>query len=85
MRPIFKAADQEVQKTIVGQVATVRTSYVDENFGEAKLEDGGAGLIVKVRSYADEKFSSGDRVVLLEYSEETNSYKVISEEDFSKD
>jgi len=85
LRPIFKGADQEVQKSIVGQVAIVRTSFVDTTFGEARLEDGGAGLIVKVRSYKEETFTSGDRVVLLEFNEEKHVYMVIAEKDFIKD
>ena len=83
LRPIFQAADQEVESSIVGQVAVVRTSRADKEFGEAKFEDGGAGLIVKVRSFNEEVFKSGDRVVLLEYDEENNLYRVISESEFN--
>lgn len=82
MRPFFRAANQEVQKTILGKVAIVRTTRVDQTFGEASVDDGGAGLIVKVRSFNDEIFASGDRVVLLEYVPEENIYKVISEKEF---
>jgi len=85
MRPIFLATNQEVQKEIVGQTAIVRTGRVDKTFGEATIEDGGAGLIVKVRSYKDETFKRGDRVVLLEYIAAENIYKVISETDFKGD
>jgi len=83
LRPIFQAADQEVQKGIVGQIAVVRTSRVDKEFGEAKFDDGGAGLIVKVRSYNEEVFKSGDLIVLLEYDEDKNFYRVISEPEFN--
>ncbi len=82
LRPVFLATNQEVQKTIVGQTAVVRTGRVDKNFGEATVEDGGAGLLVKVRPYKGETFNRGERVVLLEYIEEENLYKVISEDDF---
>ncbi|SMF47349.1 Protein of unknown function [Alteromonadaceae bacterium Bs31] len=82
LRPIFQAANQEVEKTIVGQVAIVRTGRVDKKFGEATVEDGGAGLLVKVRPYKEEQFKRGDRVVLLEYIAEENLYKVVSESDF---
>ncbi len=83
LRKLFKQADQHVEKTIVGQVAIVRTGRVDRNFGEATVEDGGAGLIVKVRPYKDESFRRGDRVVLLEYIAEEGLYRVISESEFS--
>lgn len=83
LRKLFKQADQYIEKSIVGQVAIVRTGRVDKSFGEANVEDGGAGLIVKVRSYKDEVFARGDKVVLLEYLESENIYKIISESDFS--
>ncbi len=82
LRKLFKLADQHIEKTIVGQVGIVRTGRVDKKFGEARVEDGGAGLLVKVRSYKDEVFERGDRIVLLEYVESKNIYKVVSESDF---
>ena len=85
LRPIFQSANQEVQKTIVGKVGIVRSGRVDNNFGEAVIEDGGAGLILKVRSYKDEIFQRGDRVVLLEHISPENYYRVISERDFNGD
>lgn len=79
----FKTAHQEVEKQIVGQLAVVRTSTVDANFGEASVNDGGAGLIVKVRAFNEgETFTRGEKVVLLHYVEEENIYKVISEQEF---
>jgi len=58
LRPLFKNATQETYKHIIGQTAIVRTGRVDNNFGEATLADGGAGLILKVRSTGDDKFSN---------------------------
>jgi hypothetical protein len=82
LRPLFRKATQETIKNVLGQTAIVRTSRVDEKFGEAVLEDGGAGLILKVRSTEGETFKSGDRVVLLEYLSEQNAYRIVSEETF---
>lgn len=82
LRPIFLASNQEVQVTILGQTAIVRTGEVTNDFGEATIEDGGAGLIIKVRPYKNEVFHRGDRVVLLEYIKDLNVYKVVSEADF---
>jgi len=82
LRPFFKKAQQHTEKLVLGQVATVRTSKVNSGFGEATLEDGGAGLILKVRATGDEEFKRGDRVVLLEYVKDENTYRVISEQEF---
>ncbi|MFL0797701.1 MAG: DUF1449 family protein [Cellvibrionaceae bacterium] len=83
LRPLFQKAQQQTIKHILGQTAIVKTSKVDNNFGEAILEDGGAGLILKVRSTDQETFSKGDRVVLFERLEAENAYRVISENEFA--
>ncbi len=83
LRKLFKQADQYIERSIVGSVATVRTGRVDEKFGEASVEDGGAGLVVKVRPYKNEEFKRGDRVVLLEYIKEQGFYKIIHESEFN--
>jgi hypothetical protein len=83
LRPLFQKAQQQTTKHILGQTAIVRTSRVDQDFGEVTLEDGGAGLILKVRATGDNTFVKGDRVVLLEYVKENNVYRVISEDEFA--
>jgi hypothetical protein len=83
LRPLFRKAQQHTEKLVLGQIATVRTSKVNSGFGEATLEDGGAGLILKVRATGEEVFKKGDRVALLEYQKNDNTYRVISEKEFS--
>lgn len=83
LRSFFQATEQHTEKKVLGQAAIVRTARVDEHFGEAMLADGGAGLILKVRSRPDSQFARGDRVVLLEYLAEQNAYQVISEQEFN--
>ncbi|WNO09136.1 DUF1449 domain-containing protein [Teredinibacter sp. KSP-S5-2] len=82
LRPLFKKAQQQTVKHVLGQTAIVRTSKVDSEFGEATLEDGGAGLILKVRTTGGEEFVKGDRVVLLEHLKDKNTFRVISEKEF---
>ncbi|MEE9424178.1 MAG: hypothetical protein V3V18_04280 [Methylococcales bacterium] len=83
LRPLFQKVEQQTIKRVLGQTAVVRTSKVTESFGEAILNDGGAGLILKVRTSNDQVFAKGDKVVLLEYLEATNVYRVISEQEFN--
>lgn len=83
LRHFFAKTPQETIKRVLGQTAIVRTSRVDESFGEATLEDGGAGLVLKVRAATGNSFVRGDRVVLLEYDPEGNTYRVISESEFA--
>lgn len=82
LRPLFQKATQETIKQVLGQTAIVRTSRVDNDFGEATLDDGGAGLILKVRTTGSDRFEKGDRVVIYEKLDEQNIYRVISEEEF---
>ncbi|MCP5206344.1 MAG: DUF1449 domain-containing protein [Hahellaceae bacterium] len=82
LRPLFKNATQNTVKLVLGQTAIVRTSVVNRSFGEVFLADGGAGLIFKARATGDEEFKKGDRVVLLEYLDKENVYRVISEKEF---
>jgi len=80
LRPLFR--QQNAVKHILGQTAIVRSSRVDNHFGEAFLQDGGAGLILKVRSSGKDVFSKGDPVVLFEHKRKENIYRVVSEEEF---
>lgn len=82
LRHFFAKIDQHTEKKILGQVAIVRSSKVDATSGEANFDDGGAGLIVKVRASGEKGFVRGDRVVLLEYVAEQHVYRVISEDEF---
>ena len=82
LRPLFEKATQETIKQVLGQTAVVRTSRVDNEFGEATLKDGGAGLILKVRTTGDDRFAKGDKVVIYEKLSEQNVYRIISEEEF---
>ncbi len=81
LRPLFKKGKQDTLQSIIGQTAVVRTSKVNDTFGEAVLADGGAGLILKVRTSGETEFVKGDRVVLFEYVPSENYYRVIAEVD----
>ena len=82
LRPLFEKATSNTSKRVLGQTAIVRTSKVDNSFGEATMDDGGAGLILKVRTDGDTVFKKGDKVVPFAYQQDSNSYLVISEDEF---
>jgi hypothetical protein len=82
LRKLFAKTEQQTEKKILGQIAVVRSSKVDADSGEANFDDGGAGLIVKVRAFGEQHFVRGDRVVLLEYLAEQHLYRVVSEAEF---
>jgi len=82
LKPLFEKATQETVKHVVGRTGVVRTSRVDREFGEISVEDGGAGLILKVRTTGDDQFKKGDQVVVIEKLSDDNIYRVISKEEF---
>lgn len=83
VRKLFQHAMTPHTQYIVGRTGKVRSAYVDEASGEGSFEDGGAGLILKIRANPGQRFERGDRVVLIEYLEPANAYRIISEEEFN--
>lgn len=71
-------------RTILGRVAVVSTPSVDAGYGQATVDDGGAGLVLQVRHDHPERFKRGDRVVLIEYLDGQHAYRVVSEEQFKQ-
>lgn len=66
----------------IGKIAVVRTLSVTDKHGEAVLNDGGAGLILKIRSdMSDNQLKQGDKVILAEYIADANAYYVMAAED----
>jgi hypothetical protein len=72
------------QRPLLGHYAEVRSPEITQKHGTAWVEDGGAGLILQVRCNTPGLFVRGDRVVLIEYLEEQNAYRVISGEEFER-
>ncbi len=83
LKGLFKKVNQEpIEKSIIGRSCRVRSSRVDNSFGEAECFHSGASLIVKIRSCGDQKFSTGETVVLIKHHADLNIYDVISEKEF---
>lgn len=76
LKPLFKKQAVTSNTDLVGQYAIVRSGKVTATFGEAAFQDGGAGLIVKVRAAEPNSISRGDQVALLSYDAASNTYQV---------
>ena len=61
---------------LVGKLCRIRTGTVTDRFGEAVLEDGGAGLVVRVRVESGEKLARGDQAVIVGYDDERQEFTV---------
>ncbi|UUY06441.1 DUF1449 family protein [Pseudomonas sp. J452] len=82
LRPLFRKLEATSSNSVLGQTAVVRSGRITLTHGEAVLENGGAGLILRVRADEARGFKRGDRVVLLEYLEAEHAYRVITEDEF---
>lgn len=82
LRRLFRKVEAPSARSLLGQVATVRSGTVSPRFGEADLDDQGAGLILRIRADESAGFRRGDRVVLLQYLEAEHAYRVVSEDEF---
>lgn len=71
-----------IPPSILGKAGNVISPRVTESEGRAEFADGGAGLILQVRSPPGVAFNRGERVVLLSFDAETHAYAVIAESEF---
>ena len=92
LRSLFaKLNDQGTTKTLIGEICTIRTSRVDENFGEAECSVDGLSHIIKVRTttntplakLTNQQFKPGDKAVVIEHDKELDLYHIISEAEFN--
>ncbi len=76
MARIFVPPVTTAKQDLVGKICTVRTGTVTDRFGEGLLEDGGAGLVVRIRVDAGETVKRGDQVVILGYDDDRQEFTV---------
>ncbi|XKM13510.1 hypothetical protein RCS94_10870 [Orbaceae bacterium ac157xtp] len=85
IRPFFrKLQGTNSHRTLLGRTVEIRSMAVTTTKGEAIYEDGGAGLILQVRSDGITPFKRGDKAILLSYDATNNSYQIISINEFSE-
>lgn len=77
LRPLFRALNSpSVKKVFIGRSCTVKSTRVDERFGEANIAIDGADIIVRIRSKAENGLKRGDKVLIVEKIEGSNAYWV---------
>lgn len=84
VRRMLRRFEPVSQRPLLGRYAEVRSAEVTKTHGQVWLDDGGAGLILQVRADTSGRFVRGDRVVLIEYLEQQNAYRVITGEEFEQ-
>lgn len=76
LKPLFAKVKPVSSESLLGRSAVIRSPVVSESQGQAHVDDGGAGLILQVRA-GEGEFKRGDRVLLVEYVEAHNAYRII--------
>jgi hypothetical protein len=61
---------------LIGKTCVVRTGTVNKTFGEALIEDGGAGIVVRVRVDRELEVKRGDQMLIVDYDREHQSFLV---------
>ncbi|MEI7893995.1 MAG: hypothetical protein WCI05_12955 [Myxococcales bacterium] len=81
LAPLFVPHQAKGNRDLVGRVCVVRTGTVDDTFGEATLEDGGAGLVVRVRVDGMDQLQRGDQALIVAWDEDRQTFTVAPMDD----
>ncbi|MEQ9320786.1 MAG: glycine zipper family protein, partial [Polyangiaceae bacterium] len=84
LEPIFRHRGGARRKDFVGTVCRVQTGRVSDRFGQATVEDGGAGLVIPVRIDTGE-LERGDRALIVDYDAEREAYVIEAYDDLLKE
>lgn len=64
------------QEALVGQMCSITTLEVSETFGQASVNDGGAGLILSVRCPSGNVLTRGAAARIVYYNAHAGTYDV---------
>jgi hypothetical protein len=83
LKKLFKSLveDKFVKLELVGMVATVDTGEVSDTFGQATIRFDGAPITINVRSSSKNKFTRGDKVLVVEEDKKERLFKVVKYEE----
>jgi hypothetical protein len=73
---VFAPKHAPVKSDFIGRTCTVRTGQVSSKFGEATLQDGGAGLVLRIRVEDGKQLGRGEQALIVDYDAERETYLV---------
>jgi hypothetical protein len=73
---VFAPKHAPVKSDFIGRTCTVRTGSVSSKFGEATLQDGGAGLVLRIRVEDGKQLGRGEQALIVDYDAERETYLV---------
>jgi hypothetical protein len=75
LAPVFAVKEGKSNTDYIGHACAVSTGTVDENFGQATVEDGGTVLVIQVRCERG-KLTRGDKALIIEFDQARQAYVV---------
>jgi len=76
LKGMFNSVETASSNNLVGKDATIATGTVSETFGQARVFNDGAEILLDVRCDPQHKLSMGDKVLLIEYQQDSHTYIV---------
>jgi len=71
---LFVTHEARSNRSLLAKSCQITSMTVNEKRGQAKVEDGGAGLIISVRAATPNDFKRGDTALIYEYDPDKNLY-----------
>lgn len=76
LRGMFKSVETVNSNQLVGKEAKIATGSVNETFGQARVFNDGAEILVDVRCDPEHILKMGDNVLVIQYLEKNHAYIV---------
>ncbi|MCJ8319745.1 MAG: YqiJ family protein [Colwellia sp.] len=74
LKGMFKSVETTTSQNLVGSEATVVTGKVTGSFGQARVFNEGAEILLDVRCDDQHSLSKGDKGLLIEYTSDSHTY-----------
>ena len=78
--PFFVTHEARSKHSLIAQACEITSMSVDKDFGQAKLEDGGAGLIISVRALEPNTLTKGHKAMIYDYDADKNIYFISTQQ-----
>jgi hypothetical protein len=76
LKGLFKSVETTKSSHLVGKEGIIATNSVTESFGQARVFNDGAELLLDVRCELEQPLKMGDKVLLIDYQQHSHTYIV---------
>lgn len=76
LKPMFRTHYAPRRSSLIGQTCRITTLSVTDKHGQAEVGDGGAGLVIQVRSSHSSELNQGSEALIFNYDAKTEIFSV---------